>query len=387
VAALDGAELGVTVARRCVDLADLLAAAASGQARAVVLSADLRRLDRDALGRLAAAGVATVGMAASVDGEDAAKLRRLGVAHVLAPDADGPAVAAAVLAAVAGVDPPPEGVDPSLALARSPRGTGRVVAVWGPAGAPGRTTIAVGVADEAARHGVATLLADLDVYGGVVAQLLGMLDEAPGVAAAARLEANGQLDLARLAGTARALGPYLRVLTGLVRAERWPELRPDAVRGLLERCRLFAMLTVVDCGFSLEQDEELAYDTVAPRRNGATLAALGTADAVVAVGAADPVGLQRLIRGLSELREAAPAAATPQVVINKVRRGATPGNPEREIAAVLRRYAGVEDPTFLPYDLASLDRAVVAGRTLGEMAPQSPLRQAFTILAARLTGS
>jgi len=75
----------------------------------------------------------------------------------------------------------------------------------------------------------------------------------------------------------------------------------------------------------------------------------------------------------------------PQVVVNKVRRGATPGSPEREIGAVLRRYAGVEEVTFLPYDLASLDRALLAGRTLGEVAPQSPLRQAFTALAARLT--
>ena len=49
VSALGGSEHGVTVVRRCVDLADLLAAAASGLARAVVLSADLRRLDRDAV--------------------------------------------------------------------------------------------------------------------------------------------------------------------------------------------------------------------------------------------------------------------------------------------------------------------------------------------------
>jgi len=45
--------------------------------------------------------------------------------------------------------------------------------------------------------------------------------------------------------------------------------------------------TVVDCGFSLEQDEELSFDTAAPRRNGATLATLLAADterSVVAPG-------------------------------------------------------------------------------------------------------
>jgi len=51
VAALERGDLGVAVVRRCVDLADLLATATTGSARAVVLSADLRRLDRDALTR------------------------------------------------------------------------------------------------------------------------------------------------------------------------------------------------------------------------------------------------------------------------------------------------------------------------------------------------
>ena len=71
-----------------------------------------------------------------------------------------------------------------------------------------------------------------------------------------------------------------------------------------------AELTVVDCGFCLEQDEELSFDTAAPRRNGATLTTIEQADLVVAVGSADPVGLQRLVRGLSDLREAVPVSTS-----------------------------------------------------------------------------
>ena len=67
-----------------------------------------------------------------------------------------------------------------------------------------------------------------------------------------------------------------------------------------------AAWTVVDTGFALERDEELSYDTMAPRRNGATLSALEAADVVLAVGAADPVGMQRLVRGLGELAEVLP---------------------------------------------------------------------------------
>ena len=122
----------------------------------------------------------------------------------------------------------------------------------------------------------------------------------------------GSLDLAALAQAAREVAPNLRVLTGIVRADRWPELRPAALAEVWARARFLAALTVVDCGFALEQDEELSYDTLAPRRNGATLATLEAADLVLAVGRADPVGVQRLLRTLPEVREAAPKADGPR---------------------------------------------------------------------------
>ena len=47
---------------------------------------------------------------------------------------------------------------------------GRVLVVWGPAGAPGRTTVAVGLSSEIAAAGHECLLLDVDAYGGAVAQ-------------------------------------------------------------------------------------------------------------------------------------------------------------------------------------------------------------------------
>ncbi|WP_143175759.1 hypothetical protein [Cryptosporangium aurantiacum] len=256
----------------------------------------------------------------------------------------------------------------------------QVLAVWGPTGAPGRTTIAVGLADEAARLGVPTLLVDADTYGGVVAQHLGLLDEASGLASAARLADTGRLDARTLATLARTVTPHLRVLTGISRAERWPEIGPDAMTELLRQARALTTLTVVDCGFSLEQDEELVYDTAAPRRNGATLAALEAADTVLAVGTADPVGLQRLIRGLASLREVAPILE-PQVVVNRLRRGPIVGDPAREVTTALQRFAGVDGARTLPYDRPAVDRALAEGRTLAEVAEKSQLRRALAELA------
>lgn len=389
---------GVRVVRRCVDLADLLAAAAAGLARAVLLSADLRRLDRDALTRLAVAGVAVVGLVVPGDEQAERRLRQLGVQHVLPADAPADEVSAALVAAVGAADqvghdyadpraalpaPVDSAPEPDAPLA----GSGRVIAVWGPTGAPGRTSVALGIAAELAALGHSTLLVDADVYGGVVAQLLGLLDEAPGIAAACRLANNGTLDLAGLAELAVRVRPGLRVLTGIARAERWPELRPSALEAVLGLARSLAAYLVIDCGFGLERDEELSYDTLAPRRNGATLAVLDAADTVVAVAAGDPVGLQRFVRALAELADVLPGRA-PVTVVNRVRAAAVGGgDPEAEISAALSRYAGVSDVRFVPLDLDAYDAALATGRTLVEVAPTSPARLALQAIAAGISGT
>src|SRR4051794_35094196 len=72
---------GVTVVRRCVDVADLLATASAGIARGIVISADLRRLDRDLVTRLDLMGIAVVGILAAGDDDAERTLGRLGIAH------------------------------------------------------------------------------------------------------------------------------------------------------------------------------------------------------------------------------------------------------------------------------------------------------------------
>lgn len=400
VAGLERTPTGITVVRRCVDLADLLAVATTGTARAALLSAELRRLDRDALSRLAAARVAVVGLYSPGDESAETRLRQLGVVHVLPADAAPADISAAVADALQEQDPsgaaataawsrPLEALpavdDPEVPVPPAGPGTGRLVAVWGPTGAPGRTTVAVGLAGELALQGVGALLADADVYGGVVAQVLGLLDEAPGLAAAVRMANNGALDVAALAKAAPQAAPNLRVLTGMSRADRWPELRPAALEQVWELARSLAAVTVVDCAFCLEQDEELSFDTSAPRRNGATLSTLAQADVVLAVGTGDPVGMQRLVRGISQLREAVPGVL-PRVVVNRVRRSAVGPDPQAQLREALDRYASVRDVTFVPEDREGLDAAVLQARPLAEVSPDSPAREAIAALAAGLAG-
>jgi Flp pilus assembly CpaE family ATPase len=245
--------------------------------------------------------------------------------------------------------------------------------------------VAVAVADEIARVGREVLLVDADVYGGTIAAALGLLDESPGLAAACRLASGTRLNGAALAGLCWQLRPRLRVLTGIPLAARWPEIRPAAVSGVLSAARELADVTVVDCGFCLETDEELSFDTLAPRRNGATLAVLDDADTLTVVGAADPIGMQRLVRALTELRDAE-VGVTPRVVLNKVRRGAVPGDTEAELSGALEMFSGVAADAMFPYDRESLDAALATGRSLGESKPASPLRKAIGAFALDVVG-
>lgn len=374
--------------RRCVDLADLLATAGAGLARAALVADSLHRLDRDTIARLQRENVAVVGLAEPADDERSARrLASIGVQTVLAANAPAGDVVAALTAAVADATSHPADSRPDLddldtsAWQGAQVEPGRVVAVWGAAGS-GRTTLAVNVAAELAAAGTSTMLADADTYGASVAQTLGLLDEAPGLAAAARAANQGTLEVAGLARHARQVGG-LRVLTGLPRSDRWPELRPAALGQVWSLARSLVTITVVDCGFSLEQHEEITFDVATPRRNAATLVSLEHADTVIVVGTADPIGLQRLIRGLRELRDAVPGADV-RVVVNRVRRSVGGGAGRQGPAGVLQRHAGVERVWSVPDNVDAVDAALMAGRPLIDVAPRSPVRQAIKAIAADL---
>jgi Flp pilus assembly CpaE family ATPase len=241
----------------------------------------------------------------------------------------------------------------------------------------------MGIADAAARSGLRTLLIDADVYGGVLASAFGLLDESAGLAGACRLATNGRLDQAEMARLCWKITPWLTLLTGIARADRWPELRPSAIPAVIGLARERADVVVVDCAAVLESDEEITFDTLAPRRNGATLATLDQADEVLAVGSADPPGMERLMRGLTEIGEALPGR-TPTVVVNRVRASAATAGGAVE---AVRRFADTEPAAMLPEDRRGCDAAWRRGVVLSEAAPASPLLRPLRELTADLVAA
>ncbi len=395
VAGLEQPGSPFTVVRRCADLAEVLASAATGRAQIAVVDSSLRRLDTSSVERLLAANVAVVGVHPAGDDRARQRLELLGISALVADDAGADALIVSARAAMAelagrpanhlGLSDPRGSLPPRVATTIGappglPPTSGTVIAVWGPTGAPGRTTVAMGLADEASLLGHRALLVDADVYGGVLASAFGVLDESPGLAGACRLAAGGRLTVAELTKLTWSLSPTLRLLPGISRADRWPELRPSAIPRVLSLTSSLATLTVVDCAFSVEADEELSFDTTAPRRNGATLAVLGAADRVLVVGNADPPGMERLIRSIASLAEILPAVR-PRVVLNRVRK--TGWSASQAVDALLR-FTGLQDPLVLPEDRLATDAGWNAGRPLSSAAPDSALRIALAVLAKQV---
>ncbi|WP_062380300.1 AAA family ATPase [Demequina pelophila] len=369
----------LTVVRRCADLAEAVAVARAGLGSVLVLS-EHPRLDREVVRDIVAAGVAPVGVASAAGGESVLVAAGVAVVEDLARVADAVVRASASPPGAAGpgsagpgaVASGDDGVGP--AATSEPSRDGRIVAVWGCPGAPGRTTVAIGLAAELAAAGTPALLVDLDTHAASVSLALGLTDESPGVAAVARGAVRGEDVPALVSRHAVRLAPHLSVLTGLARASRWPELSATALAELWPALRASAEVTVVDLAAPLEQHAGAhAADTP---RNAATIAALEEADAVVVVGGAEPHLLVRLVEALLEagLRE-------PTVVVNRVRASIAGARPEDAIADVLGRHADVAEVWPLPWDPRATDAALRDGRTLVEAAPRSPLRRALQSLA------
>ncbi len=371
----------VVVLKRCVDIDDLLATASAGQAQVAVLGAELPGLDGTVVDQLRQYGVRAVAVAPE-DDVARARAHRIGIDAVVAADRiddlpgavlhdPGPALSAApTVAPAAGAEPPTAAAGLS----------GRVIAVWGPGGAPGRTTLATALAAELARRRLTTVLVDADPYGGAVAQQLGVLDEVSGLLSAARLVAAGSID-ERIATVQRRLSDHLRVITGLPRPDRWVEVRPGALTEIVQHARRDAQV-VLDTGFSLEQDP-VADIGVRPERNGLTVEALEAADEILLVGGADPVGLARLARAVAEAHEVLTAPVL-RIVVNRMR--PTLGWRESDVVAMLAGFGRSVGVQFLPDDQPAVDRALVAGRTLVESG-ESPLTRAVAGLVDALAGA
>lgn len=341
------------------------------EAEAVILPATRTALTGELVAACDRAGVRIVTLGTG----ESRLLSRYGLPEPLPADADAWLIVEALL------------TETPLTTVTAPAPQRRIVAVWGPQGAPGRSTIAVQLAVEFTRSGRSCALVDADTVAPSLALQLGLSDDAPGIAAACRRAELGGLDAAELSRIATPLetsAGTVEVLGGLNRPSRWPELSAARLRSALRVCRDWVECTVVDVSAAFDADEEVTDDLSGPRRHAATSTALIEADLIVAVAAADPLGISRFLRDHAELRRLIGPTTRVAVVANQVRPGPLGIDARGQIRRALERFAGITDITFLPYDQRAADAALLHARPMADVTPRSALVAAIRRLSDSL---
>lgn len=362
-----GSDASFELLLRCVDRAELLGAVRSGRLDAIVSAGLPQWIDAQVVEEASRQGQRILVVDDGV--VDRARLARMGIRLVQDQEA---ASILAVIRSSEGPSAPP--------AARSTARRGRMIAVWGPKGSPGRTTIALELAAQFAERQASTLLVDADVYGGDVLQLTGMVEEVPTIVWAARMAAKEELDAATFAAELRragARGPI--VLPGLPRADLWPEISDFGWRRLLEEVRATFALSIFDTAFCIEPDPS-PYPEAGEGRNRVTRSTLAEADTVVAVARGDAVGIKQFAWAYESLRGHVDADRI-VVVVNRVR-----SKDASEMGALIQRHVGKRPIAFVPDRSTELQRAVEAGKTLFESKPGSDLCAALRPVVGALGG-
>ena len=258
----------LAIVRRCADLAEVIAAARAGVADLAVIDGADPDLTAEAVGALREAGMEVIALAQHAE---RVRLSALGVASVAATRTRR------AQPATASSPPPPP-----------PTSAGSVLAVWGTSGAPGRTTLAAGIATMLAAR-APTILIDADTSNPTLSHLLGLPVHASGLSVLARAASRGALTPEDLAGACVPRSEGLRIVTGLVTPHRWREVSRTSIEAIIAAARLSARYSVIDlAATSLEKASRGA------NRDDVALGVLARADRLVVVARGDIVGVNRL---------------------------------------------------------------------------------------------
>ncbi len=260
-----------------------------------------------------------------------------------------------------------------VARNRQRKAGGRLIAIAGAAGSPGRTCIALNLAMESADLGRLTLLAEVDREGGTLAQQLGLIN----ITSSLQRALATHLPIAQVAP---AIASNFHALTAPLPARLMNELDPVMADQLWQRARSEFEMVLVDVG-----SVSGLFDLARARRRVERLQidVLTQADEVIMVAAVDPQSVARTHRALDALSGELPDLSF-RVVANRVPPASRRHGQNAELADDEVSKAFADRPVAIhriPLDAALFRRALYQGRAIAELAPRSPVRKAIRTLA------
>lgn len=361
ISTLPGAELVL----RCLERTELLATIRGARIDLVVIVGNPSWLDPYVLSTMVDHDSRAVGVAA--DPLEAEGLRRLGI-EVASPGAS----ARDLLAEAPQIASEPSSPEPPRSGSR-----GRLVAVWGPKGAPGRSTVAVELAAEIAAQEPDTALIDGDTYGGDLAQMLAVVEELPTIVWAAQSASDGTLGQGSITSMLRRSSPNGPVLLpGINRSELWSDITLFGWERLLDVFTASFRYTLVDVGFGLENDDRLQRG-----RDRLARQTIQEADVVVAVCRADPIGLKTFLWSAERLKEIRPLDDV-LVVANQVA-----GGDADEVRYILKKHLGKRPLVCVPSRDQDVRTALDRGVPVRDIKPGGEVSARIRELAGALGAS
>ena len=260
------------------------------------------------------------------------------------------------------------------------------IAVWGPNGSPGKSTLALNLADLLARQGKRVLLVDSDLVSPSLALQLGVEDKASGISAACKLAREANLDteqLDRISVNVTGSSSSFSLLPGISGASRWPEITPSAIETILRVASNRFDVAIFDTASSLEP--ALHTDAAALSRNELTRHLVASVDHLLAVVGCDPVSMQRMLRQIADIQKFR-AGQPLSLVVNRVRDSAFGANPEKQVAQLFSQLAKIEPSYFLYEDSAAHDAALRNGLPVRLAKRRSQYLKGVNLVAAGLQG-
>lgn len=400
---------GLKVVRRCADLAEARAAIRAKVAALVVLDMSDPDLDAITIDELHRFGAGVILVA---DPEDTAPARSLGADGLCARGLPS-MVVDSLLALLRSEDaeegvsalplppPPPDSESQgdelhlleqallnheagrfSQAQDRGGR-KGHVIAVWGTSGAPGRSTIALGLAHALAKKGE-VLIVDADTKDPSIAHMSGVPVDASGLAALARRVVRGGLDARAVRESVVKCAPGLFLLTGLASPHRWREAGPAAIVEIIEtaRCEFEWILVDVPAISPDTMCEEVSHQG---SQDDSAAAVLANADEIVCVARADVIGVNRLSFAVEWLADQLPEQHA-RIVVNRVAPCALGSRPHNALDAALSGIVPGARVHIVPEDEA-VATGLLEGRSVVVNTPKSPAAKAIEALADQIAPS
>ena len=258
------------------------------------------------------------------------------------------------------------------------------VAVWGPAGASGKSTLALNLADALAVAGKRILLIDSDLVAPRLALQVAASDQSTGISAACKLAREAKLDsaeLLRVSIKVDSAGSSFWLLPGISGASRWPEITPSAIEAILRTASTEFDVAIFDLASSLEP--ALRTDGAALGRNELTRYVVSNAEKLICLAHADAIGVHRMLRQLLDVQRLR-ADASLHLIVNRVRETVSGSKAEAQLRETFASLVKITPFAFLPDDPANTDAAVRSGVPVRLIRRRSPYALAIKALAQQL---